>query len=153
MKKETSVFCFLLNCVLSHRKVSMTGSNHVDAIQTPIFSHPRTLSCRLDAAENLLARLWETITTSLPWCYSLFLLFPKGAVAGHCHLEDIKLTGDLMSSLRPPAEHKHTQHGSRAVTWFRPSVASPIKLVKSQVTQPWNGTPQSLGQQGWVLHA
>lgn len=55
----------------------MAESNHVDALQTPIFSHPRALSCKLDAAEKLLARLWETITMSLAWCYSLFLFFPR----------------------------------------------------------------------------
>lgn len=147
MKKETSVFCFLLDCVLSHRKVSMAGPNHVDALQTPIFSHS---SCRLDAAENLLARLWETITTSLTWCYSLFLFFTKGAAVGHCHLEDIRLTGGLMSSLsltscrtQAPAMVAELSPGWDPVWPVLPNLSNP-----SNTALKWHTTVSGIGRLG-----
>lgn len=80
-----------------------------------------------------------------------FPFLPKGAAAGHCHLEDIRLTRDLMPSLRPHfLQNTSTCHSSRTVPWLRPSGASSTKLVKSQVTHSWSGTPLSLGWQGWV---
>lgn len=80
-----------------------------------------------------------------------FPFLPKDAAADHCHLEDIRLTGDLMPSLRPHfLQGTSTCHSSRGVPWLRPSVASSTKLVKSQVTHSWSGTPRFLGWQGWL---
>lgn len=112
----------------------MTGSNHVDALQTPVFSHSELQigCCRKPAGKTLGNHyfIFSMVLFSFPF-------LPKGAAAGlNCNLEDIRLTGGLMSSLSLSLQNTSTCHGSRAVTWLRPKVASPIKLVKSKKPSP-----------------
>lgn len=56
--EERNIYILILDELCSFpQKASMSGSNHVDALQIPICLHPRALSCRLlDAGENLLER-------------------------------------------------------------------------------------------------
>lgn len=87
----------------------------------------------MDAGENLLERPWESIIIVL----SMLLLFfiPWASAAGHSHLQDSGLTGDLISSGLTSCITQAPAMELSLFTWSGSTVASPTKLLKSQAIQ------------------